>query len=267
MIRSLLTSVLAALVLVTAMTAGAPEARAATAKVVVIVGPVGSTTADYKAKARALAGLARSYGAAVTEIYSPYATWSKVAAASRGANLVIYLGHGNGWPSPHPPFAASSKDGFGLNAVAGRGNANVKYYGESFVARLALAPNAVVVLNHLCYASGDSEWGTANPTRATAIKRVDNYGAGFLRSGARAVFASGLTSPAYVLRGLFRGSASMTMGQLFWTDPRQTGSYRIAFNSSRTPGAAARMDPYAPHRYYRSVIGWLNTTVGEWRGG
>jgi hypothetical protein len=27
------------------------------------------------------------------------------------------------------------------------------------------------------------------------------------------------------------------------------------------------MDPYAPSRYYRSVIGYLGTTVGAWRAG
>ena len=30
------------------------------------------------------------------EIYSPNATWSKVKAAAQGANVLIYLGHGNG---------------------------------------------------------------------------------------------------------------------------------------------------------------------------
>jgi len=29
----------------------------------------------------------------------------------------------------------------------------------------------------------------------------------------------------------------------------------------------ARMDPYAPGRYYRSVIGRMKTTVGDWRAG
>ena len=143
----------------------------------------------------------------------------------------------------------------------------MKYYGEAYMAKLALAPNAVVVLNRMCYASGNSEWGSANPTRATAIKRVDNYGAGFLRAGAKAVFASGITSPAYVLRGLFRGSASMTMTQLFWTDSNRTETYKFSFTSVRTPGATAGMDPYAQSRYYRSVVGWLSTTVGDWRSG
>jgi hypothetical protein len=123
----------------------------------------------------------------------------------------------------------------------------------------------VVMLNRLCYASGDSEWGTANPTKSTAIKRIDNYGAGFLAGGARAVFASGITGMGYVLRGLFRGSASMTFGQLFWTDPSRTRTYKFGFASTRTPGAAAISDPYAPNRYYRSVIGFLGRTVGAWR--
>ena len=263
----MLTGILVALVLVTATSAAPQQARAATMKVVVVVGPVGSSTANYKSNAHSLATLARGYGAAVTEIYSPNATWSRVSAAAKGANLLIYLGHGNGWPSPYYQFSALGKDGMGLNATAGNGNSNTRYFGEYYMAKLGLARNAVVVLNRLCYASGDSEWGAANPTRSTAIKRVDNYGAGFLRGGAKAVFASGITSVSYVIRGLFRGSASMTMDQLFWTDPSRTSSYRISFASSRTPGTAARMDPYAPSRYYRSVIGWLSTTVGSWRSG
>jgi hypothetical protein len=262
-----LTGVLAALLLVTAMSAGAPEARASTVKVVIVVGPVGGSTANYRSGAHSLATLARTYGASVTEIYSPNATWSRVSSAAKGAKLLIYLGHGNGWPSPYAPFSTMSKDGMGLNRTAGSGNSNVKYYGEYYMARLALAPNAVVVLNRMCYASGNSEWGSANPTRATAIKRADNYGAGFLRAGAKAVFASGITSPAYVLKGLFRGPASMTMKQLFWTDANRTGTYRFSFTSVRTPGTSALMDPYAPSRYYRSVIGRLGTTVGDWRSG
>jgi hypothetical protein len=265
--RPLLTGILAALMLVTAMSAGAPAARGATMKVVIVVGPVGSSTANYRSGATSLATLARSYGASVTQIYSPNATWSRVSAAAKGAKLLIYLGHGNGWPSPYPPFATTSKDGMGLNATAGSSNSNTKYYGEAYMAKLALAPNAVVVLNRLCYASGNSEWGSANPTRATAIKRADNYGAGFLRGGAKALFVSGITSPSYVLKGLFRGSASMTMAQLFWTDSNRTGTYKFSFTSVRTPGTIALMDPYAPSRYYRSVVGWLNTTVAAWRSG
>jgi hypothetical protein len=267
-LRSLLTGVFAALLIVTATTASAPEAQAMTTrKVVIVVGPVGSETERYRDSARQLASQARSYGASVTSLFSPYATWPRVLSASRGANLLIYLGHGNGWPSPYGPFSSDRKDGMGLNASYGSGNSNVKYYGELYMARLGLAANAVVVLNRLCYASGNNEWGAGNPTRATAIKRVDNYGVGFLRGGARAVFASGITSVSYVLRGLFRGSSTMSMSQLFWTDSSATRSYRFTFTGIRNPRATAIMDPYAPSRYYRSVIGYLGTTVGAWRAG
>jgi hypothetical protein len=265
--RPLLTAVLAALVGFGAFTAVAPGVRAATYRVVIVVGPTGSSTANYRSNANLLATQAASYGATVVKLYSPNATWSRVSSAAHGANVLIYLGHGNGWPSPYYPFSTARMDGLGLNAALNSGDSNTKYYGESYMPYLHLAPNAVVILNRLCYASGDSEWGAANPTKATAIKRVDNYGAGFLRSGAKAVFASGITSVSFVLRGLFRGSASMTMAQLFWSDPSKTVSYKIAFTSTRTTGATALMDPYAPSRYYRSVIGKLGTTVGNWRSG
>ena len=266
-VRSLLTGILAALIALGALGATAPDTQAAGYKVVIVVGPVGSSTSEYRDGARKLAAQARSYGASVYEVYSPYATWSKVASVARGANVLVYLGHGNGWPSPYAPFSRTSKDGMGLNATSGNGNSNTKYFGEYYMTKLALAKNAVVMLNRLCYASGNSEWGSSNPTRSTAIKRVDNYGAGFLRSGARAVFASGITGMGYVLKGLFTGSKAMTMKQLFWTDPSRTLSYRFAFTSVRTPGASAQMDPYKPSRYYRSVIGWLGITIGDWRAG
>ena len=243
-----------------------PEAAAAAGKkVVVIVGPSGSSTSNYIYNAKKLAAQARSYGASVYEIYSPYATWAKVKAVAQGANVLIYLGHGNGWPSPYKPFSATSKDGLGLNATSGAGNSNVKYWGEYYVDHyINLAPNAVVILNRLCYASGDSEWGAANPTKTVAIQRVDNYGAGFLRANAKAIFAEGISSAGYVLYGLFKTNNTMT--QIFWSASSATKTYSFGFTSVRTPSYKALMDPYAPSRYYRSVIGSLGMTAATWRG-
>jgi hypothetical protein len=59
----------------------------------------------------------------------------------------------------------------------------------------------------------------------------------------------------------------MSMSSLFWTDPNKTFTYRFSFYSSKIDGVTARMDPYAPSRYYRSVIGRLSTTIGDWRAG
>ena len=248
------------------MAANPTPAAAAGMKVVVIVGPAGSSTAKYITSAKRYASQARSYGAKVIEIYSPNATWTKVKSAAQGANVLIYLGHGNGYPSPYGPFSALSKDGFGLNASAGHGHYNVKYFGESYVAKyINLAANAVVVLNRLCYASGNSEWGAKNPTKAVAMKRVDNFAAGFLRANARAVFAEGINSASYVLYGIFK--TKRTMAEIFESAPSFSGTRDFRFRSVRTPGYTAWLDPYAPSRYYRSVVGKLTLDAGDVRAG
>ena len=237
---------------------------AAGLKVVVIVGPVGSSTSSYITSAKRYAAQARSYGATVVEIYSPNATWSRVKAAAQGAKVIIYLGHGNGSPSPYGAFSRYTKDGFGLNATAGRGNYNTKYYGEYYIRTgIKLAPNAVVILNRLCYASGNSEWGSANPTKTVAKQRVDNFGAGFLRAGARAVFADGITDASYILYGLFKTNRSI--GAIFTSSPSWVGAYDFKFGSVRTPGYTAWMAPKAVGRYYRSVIGNLGLTAATFR--
>lgn len=242
------------------------SAEAAGKKVVIIVGPSGSSTAKYIASARGYAAQARSYGATVYEVYSPNATWTRVKSVAQGANLLIYLGHGNGWPSPYAPFQVYTKDGLGLNATAGNGNANVKYWGEYYVDRyINLAPYAVVILNHLCYASGNSEWGSANPTKSTAMKRVDNYSNGFLRANAKAVFAEGVASVAYVIQGLFK--TDKTMSEIFWSAPNATHTYYFTFRTIRYPGAAAMLDPLSPGRYYRSLVGVMALTAAKWRTG
>ena len=43
--------------------------------------------------------IARQYTPDVVELYSPNATWTAVKDALKGASLVVYMGHGNGWPS------------------------------------------------------------------------------------------------------------------------------------------------------------------------
>jgi hypothetical protein len=255
-----------ALALMGIVAIGPASVAASGKKVVIVVGPVGSSTASYKDSARIYASQARSYGANVVEIYSPNATWSKVKAALQGANVLIYLGHGNGWPSPYAPFQTMTKDGLGLNATAGNGNSNTKYWGEYYLSHdIRMAPNAVVILNRLCYASGNSEWGAANPTKSTAIKRVDNFGAGFLRTNAKAVFAEGIKSAGYILKGLFK--SSLTMKGILRSAPGWTGSYSFGITSSRTSGMTGLMDPSSPGRYYRSVIGNLSVTAAQWRAG
>jgi hypothetical protein len=265
-LRLTVISIVAALVVGIGMAATPAPANATALKVVVVVGPVGSSTANYIYNAKKYAAQARSYGAKVIEIYSPYATWSKVKAAAQGANLLIYLGHGNGYPSPYGAFNKYSRDGFGLNRTSGNGNSNVKYWGEYYIDHyIQMAPNAVVLLNRLCYASGNSEWGAANPTKATAIKRIDYYGAGFLRAGAKVVFAEAIESLSYTIKALFK--YDKTMDSVFMSNPDASGYRDFTFSSVRTPGYTAHSDAPKAGKYWRSLIGKRSITTAQFRAG
>ena len=97
-----------------------PGVRAASsAKVVIVVGPVGDHNAHYKADASDIAAEARKYTCNVVKLVTPNATWANVKAAAQGANIFVYLGHGNGWPSIYPPFQTLTKDGLGLDPSGG----------------------------------------------------------------------------------------------------------------------------------------------------
>lgn len=259
----LVLSLTIAAILATGIAAAPAAAATSDMKVVIVVGPAGGATSNYITNAKKLASQARSYGATVVELYSPHATWSKVRNAAQGANILIYLGHGNGYPSPYGAFNAKTKDGMGLNSSDG--SSSHTYYGEYYIDRdIQLAKNAVVILNRLCYASGNNEWGSGYPSQSTAKQRVDNYGAGFLRAGAQAVFAEGIDSTSYILYGLFR--TDRTMRDIFWSDPARDGRWDISFPSSRTSGYHALMDPTdGSNRYYRSVIGNLDMKATKWR--
>jgi hypothetical protein len=263
--RGRLVVLLAALIALGGLAAAPAPVSAAGIKVAVVVGPAGSLTSSYIRSARGYAAQARSYGATVVEVYTPNATWARVRPAIQGANLLIFLGHGNGYPNPYNRTLTPLKvDGFGLNGSLTSGNVRTTYFGEYYVrTQVKLAPNAVVLLNHLCYSAGSSEPGRANPTMAVARKRVDNFAAGFLRTGAKAVFAETLGNASYVIRGLF--TTNRTISEIFWSAPNRTWSYRTSFASARTPGMTALMDPRKPGAFYRSVVGKLSMTADTWR--
>src|SRR3972149_4954348 len=64
-------------------------------KVVIIVGPVGAGTDNYRQDADRTAAAAEAAGATVVKVYSPNATWANVKAAGNGANTVttmVYCG-------------------------------------------------------------------------------------------------------------------------------------------------------------------------------
>lgn len=223
-------------------------------KVVLIVGPAGAATDRYRAQARSAATLARRYTSDVTEIYSPNATWPVVKDALQGASLVVYMGHGNGWPSRYrdslyPP----TQNGFGLNPTAGGGDGTHQYFGEGPIADdIRLAPNAVVLLNHLCYASGNTEPGLPEGTLTMAKKRVDNFAAGFIAAGAAAVVAEAHDDPNYMLRAVLAGRGGI---EAAWRRAPTANGHDFAFDSRRSPGYVAQMDPERSRSgFTRSIV-------------
>jgi hypothetical protein len=234
---------------------GATAAKAGPVpKVVLIVGPSGSATNGYRAEARAAAAVARRYTPDVTELYSPNATWTAVKAALQNASLVVYMGHGNGWPSPYrdslyPP----TQDGFGLNPSVGGGDDQHQYYGEGRIAAsVHLAKDAVVLLHHLCYASGLSEPGLPEGTLGVAEQRVDNFASGFIAAGASAVIAEAYASPSNYVRAILGSSRSI---DATWRSAPSANGNAFAFESARNPGFVAQMDPEsASHGFERSVV-------------
>ena len=250
----------------------AASAPAYVTKVVIVVGQIQGTTASYINNANTYATDFQTAAAtagrsvSITKIYSPNAPWSAVHAAAKGANILVYLGHGNGYPNPYVSYEQPLKDnGMGLNNVAGTSSSTTYYYGEAYMAQLQLAPNAIVILNHLCYASGNSESGYANPTLAVAKTRVDGYGSGFIRGGAAAVIAEGTRDIGYFINALFNGH--MTVDAMWKGDPT-FNDHVISYASSRSAGYTSELDPNVANPsaggsevYYRSMVSIPSTNT------
>ncbi len=253
-LRVLLIGAIASALVFTTAPLSAPEARAAVPSVVIIVGPAGRATDRYRADGNEAARVARAAGAAVTTIYSPDATWPRVKAALQGASIVVYMGHGNGFPSRYGPVLnKKTKDGLGLNPVAGVDDVAHQYFGEAYLTRhIRLAPHAVVLLHHLCYASGNSEPGLVEGTLETAKSRVDNMAAGWLDAGAEAVLAEAYGHPAYYVKRILAGRATI---ESIWRKGPTAHNHVLAFPSVRTPGMTGLMDPTKrASGFYRSLV-------------
>ncbi|HEY7451185.1 MAG TPA: hypothetical protein VIA02_01555, partial [Candidatus Limnocylindria bacterium] len=79
------------------------RAGAAGQKVVVIVGPVGggSIQTNYLNRGEQIADAAEALGATAVRVFSPNATYANARAAVNGANIIVFIGHGSGFPNPY----------------------------------------------------------------------------------------------------------------------------------------------------------------------
>jgi putative cell wall-binding protein len=225
------------------VTAPAPVA-ASSARVAVIVGPVGSLSNTYRTMADRVADAAAAAGASVAKAYSPSATWANVKAAVNGANVVVYFGHGNGFPNPYS--AAQNTDrvnGWGLNTATTNGDADswangtLVYCGEkTLLGTLASsdgaaqrqhcggvnagpitpAPGFTMVYAQAHYAPGFGEryvQSTPLTTLTEAQQRVRNYSRPILELGGTYLATAYGDAHEIVTRLLTQGSS--TYGDIF----------------------------------------------------
>ena len=272
-VRGVLVPIVAAFLAVTALIApaspGVSQVAADTPrlKAVFVVGPTHGSTWSYLERGEEMAQEAEDAGMDVRRVFFPNATWERVLEHAQGANLLVYMGHGYGWPSPYTgKMTESRQNGMGLNSFAGSATDEYKYYGATPICQnIRLAPNAVVILMHGCYTAGNGESGMPIPSPDLARERVDNFANGFLAAGAGAMFAlawgTRIDYPAALV------NTNQTMDQLFMTPADHVGWNDMYFNSVRTPGARNHLDPHPDSGYHRAVTGRLNMTTADWRAG
>jgi hypothetical protein len=218
---------LAALSLAAIIGLPAPAHANIPTKVAIIVGPVGALTPTYLALAERAAATAKQHGATVARAYSPNATPANVLAAVADANIVVYFGHGYGYPSPYGGLDTSRQNGWALQGPLARGthedgvDGYLAYYGEDWiVANARPAPGFVMIYSNTCYAPGASEGGFAPATAHEAAMRVAHYSRPVFALGGSAYYATDFDGGASDLVGRLLADRSATYGAAFTWDPR-----------------------------------------------
>jgi hypothetical protein len=257
---------LAACLAAAASTASVPATTTAATgiKVAIIVGPTGSLTDTYRSRANQVADAAIAAGATVARAYSPRATWSRVLDAVRGADVIVYFGHGNGYPNPYSGTEYTDRtNGWGLNRTTTNGDRDdwsrtLVYCGEKallgkltasdgsaqrkYCAGGPIRPAAgfVMIYAQAHYAPGFGERYSSSDPRTTltqARQRVRNYSYPVLRLGASAFFATAY-SDAHRLLARLLANPTRTYG---WAFKQGRGFDADALRSNSHPDVDARI--------------------------
>ena len=255
----------AAGVLIPVPTTRPPAVAAASGvKVAIIVGPVGSLTDNYRSRADQVAAAARAAGATVVKAYSPRATFARVLDAVRGANIIVYFGHGNGYPNPYSSTELTDRtNGWGLNRTTTHGDSDdwtrtLVYCGQKALrGRLTASDGAaqrryckggpirpargfVMVYGQAHYAPGFGErYQKSDPltTLTKARQRVRNYSFPVLALHASAYFATAYGDEAALVSRLLK----YPRHSFGWAFKQGRGYSASALRTSAHPDLDARI--------------------------
>lgn len=120
--------------------------------------------------AERLAEFLTSLGVSVKELYPPYSTKDNVIKASKNVNIFVYKGHGN------TMGMICLSDGLMSN--------------DAIAENIKLAPNALVMYNHVCTGAGSSAGDRQSITYNTARDRVFRNARPYLSNSAGAYYAN-----------------------------------------------------------------------------
>jgi putative cell wall-binding protein len=235
-----------------------PAAAVVQTKVVIIVGPTGSQTDGYRSSADGIADTATAAGANVVKVYSPNATWANVRAAVNGANVIVYLGHGNGYPNPYTSGSEPTDrdNGWGLNRTTTNGDddnwsTTMVYCGEQALLGtltsasaaqwgycggststdgISPAPGFVMIYSKACYTPGAGEGFDTKATESVAYQRVRNYSYPVLKLGASAYFATDIGGGASAIVDRVLRSPGTSFGDIVAGAPGYVASAQRHFS-------------------------------------
>ncbi len=193
-------------------------------RAVAIVGDVGDGTLGFRADMERAVAALQAHGATVARFYygDTAFTWSDVVAATEGAHLLLYMGHGVYWGGTctNP----TSVGGFYL----GDGQFVTPDALRSDLAG-RLAADAVMIFSHACFSAGSTACdAVGSPGVAEAQRRVTMYADPFVDLGFEAVFANNYFESAegYVNRLLEPLADRDPVGEIFLaTYPNLASNY------------------------------------------
>ena len=189
---------------------------------------------------------------------------NQAKAATAGANIIVYFGHGNGFPNPYSATEYPDRvNGWGLRDPSRTWNREtctdsvLRYYGEDYLTGdisghgwsgggITPAPDFVMVYSNACYAPGAGEARPA-PGQDVAAQRVANYSTPILELGGT-YFATDLGSSRIV--DLLLRNRSTAFGTLF------------TMGSGYSETALRRV----PHQAFPSRETWVHRTKSQYLG-